>query len=123
MLQLVFIALISAGLLWASLLYLDYFTHHGEEITVPELIGIHKSELTLTLDSTTLEFIILDSAYVSDKDKGIVLDQNPGSAPITIYTVSGSQSSARRCVVRVWLSSPMQEKVNVVCAIGSDVSF
>lgn len=77
--QLVLIVFASAGILYGTLAYLDYFTLHGQEITVPDLIGLPKEDLKETLEEKTLQFIILDSVYVEGEDKGIVVAQNPKS--------------------------------------------
>ena len=71
------VAVLSAALLYGSLVYLDYFTHHGQEISVPDLTGMNKSDLEEFLSAKSLHFVILDSVYVGDRDKGIVVAQNP----------------------------------------------
>jgi len=63
--------------LFATLEYLKSYTHHGEEITVPDLIGMSKDELKDFLSPKSLKFVILDSTYSQDQKKGIVLAQHP----------------------------------------------
>lgn len=63
--------------MYGTLRYLDYYTLHGEEITVPELIGMDKNDLKEYLTEKNLKFNIIDSSFVLDLPKGSVLGQNP----------------------------------------------
>lgn len=96
-LQTVLIVFAFAGILFGTLAYLDYFTLHGQEITVPDLIGVHKDDLNEILETKTLQYIILDSVYVEGEDKGIVVGQNPqGQSKVkenrTIYITINAQN-------------------------------
>lgn len=68
---------ISALLIYASLQYIEHYTLHGEEITVPDLTGMEKSELKEFLTEKNLTFRIIDSSYNTAEEKGKVLAQNP----------------------------------------------
>ena len=79
--QLVLIVLVLAGMLYGTLVYLDYFTLHGEEITVPDLHGLDKTDLKDFLDEKDLNYTIM-----SGPTNGvIVLADNP-DIPITTFT-------------------------------------
>ena len=60
-----------------TLSILDSYTLHGEEITVPDLSGLPKEDLARVLGGKNLLFNIIDSAYLTDRDKGEVIGQNP----------------------------------------------
>ena len=73
----VLIILTVALMIFGCLELLKKYTHHGEEITVPNLIGMSKNGLSALLESENLRLVILDSTFVLNKEKGIVLGQNP----------------------------------------------
>jgi len=62
---------------WGIFKFLDNYTHHGETISVPSLEGLNLEEVKSTLEEKKLRFEILDSIYVAEAEKGVVLDQNP----------------------------------------------
>jgi eukaryotic-like serine/threonine-protein kinase len=64
---------------WALLKYLNWYTLHGETITVPELLGLNSEEVAKVLQERDLNFEIIDSLYDLHKPKGVVLDQEPKS--------------------------------------------
>lgn len=69
--------IVTVSLLFGGLQYLNNYTHHGEEISVPNLIGMSKNDLMDSLNPKSLQFVILDSTYIQEEEKGIVLAQNP----------------------------------------------
>ncbi|MEQ9063552.1 MAG: PASTA domain-containing protein [Vicingaceae bacterium] len=75
--HIILVIICCGGLLYGTLSYLDYYTHHGEEISVPELVGMHRDDLTEFLQSRSLDYLIIDSVYKPDEEKGIVVAQNP----------------------------------------------
>lgn len=81
MIQFILAIFVIAGILIGSLRYLDYYTLHGEEITVPELIGMDKKDLKEYLTEKNLKYNIIDSSFVLDVSVGSVLGQNP--APLS----------------------------------------
>lgn len=71
----VFLAVIYAGVLFGTMRYLDYYTNHGEEVAVPNLIGLQSVEAKLKLEGLGLSYEILDSIYDPKKENGVVLEQ------------------------------------------------
>jgi len=57
--------------------YLPKTTHHGETITVPNIVGMSSQELESYLDSRKLRFKINDSTYTPDAKPLTVLSQHP----------------------------------------------
>lgn len=95
--QLILIVFVIAGIFYGTLVYLGYYTMHGQEITVPDLIGVHKEKLSEILKEKNLRFIILDSVYVDGEDKGNVVGQHPGAQSKvkenrTIYVTVNAQN-------------------------------
>lgn len=59
-------------------IYLPSYTNHGESVTVPELEGMHYSELESFLKARDLRYeITLDSGFVAESNPLAVLKQNP----------------------------------------------
>ena len=65
--------------LWSLFKFIDSYTHHGESISVPSLEGLTISEVEQTLKEKKLRYTILDSIYIANAEKGVVLEQNPVS--------------------------------------------
>ena len=57
--------------------YLDKYTLHDMEITVPDLRDYTMEEMEPILENRRLRFSILDSSYVRGKAPHVILDQNP----------------------------------------------
>src|ERR1035438_4176950 len=57
--------------------YLDSYTKHGETITVPDFRGMTADKLPEFVADRHLKFIIIDSVFISKKQKGIVVEQDP----------------------------------------------
>lgn len=70
------VVLITA-LVWGTFRYLNYYTLHGQSITVPDLTGLTVEEIESFIASKKLRIQVIDSAYFPSKAKGAVLDQDP----------------------------------------------
>lgn len=55
---------------------LDRFTRHGEEIEVPDMVGMNYADVVENY-SDMFTFLLLDSIYVKDFPEGAVYQQNP----------------------------------------------
>jgi beta-lactam-binding protein with PASTA domain len=89
------ISIVFAGLLiWGVFKFINSYTLHGQTISVPELEGLTIAETESILSEKKLRFTILDSIYIAEADKGVILEQNPSANDLvkenrTIYiTVS-----------------------------------
>ncbi|MCX6181176.1 MAG: PASTA domain-containing protein [Bacteroidetes bacterium] len=76
-LNLLIALLITAGLLYVVVSYLDNFTHHGEQILVPNVLGKKTEELDTALVEKGFEYVIIDSIFDRKRPKGVVVDQSP----------------------------------------------
>lgn len=65
--------------LWGIFKFINSYTLHGETISVPSLEGLTITEVEEILKEKELRYIILDSIFVTDAEKGVVLEQNPFS--------------------------------------------
>lgn len=77
------IALVTTiALVWITLLSLGWYTHHGEELKVPDLYGMSLEEADVKINTDHLRYTIYDSIYNSDFAPGTVLDQRPFAGAI-----------------------------------------
>jgi beta-lactam-binding protein with PASTA domain len=63
--------------IWGVFKFIDTYTLHGETISVPNIEGLTISEVEEIFTEKKLRYIILDSIYVEDAEKGVILEQNP----------------------------------------------
>ena len=57
--------------------YLESYTQHGVQEEVEDYAGYHVSELNNLFSDNKLNYVIIDSVFVSSKEPGTVLSQNP----------------------------------------------
>jgi beta-lactam-binding protein with PASTA domain len=69
--------LVTIILIWLATQFLNVFTLHGQEITVPDLTGLKTEELADYLSERHLDYEIIDSVYDSKGKKGTVISQDP----------------------------------------------
>jgi beta-lactam-binding protein with PASTA domain len=69
--------LVTIVLIWITLISLRWYTHHGEELEVPDLYGMSLEEAGNKLESEQLKFSIYDSIFNPNFAPGSVLDQRP----------------------------------------------
>jgi len=68
--------------------WLTYTTHHGDEITVPDLRKLSEQQVEEKLDDLNLDYVLLDTVdYRKEFPKHSVVDQDP---------VAGSKVKAGR---------------------------
>ena len=75
--QLAFVAALSVVIIWGALKMLDLYTLHGRTIEVPELHGYQEDEAAEILEAHNLRYVINDSIFDDELDKGSVARQNP----------------------------------------------
>lgn len=67
-------------ILWfGSQKWMDWFTHHGEAIEVPSVIGQTVADAQEQLEQLKLEGVVVDSIYDKSKPAHTVLEQKPGA--------------------------------------------
>jgi len=85
------------GIVWISLILIDFYTNHGESHKVPDLKGVSIEKATDILDRLDLRAEVIDSVYVREKKLGTIIEQNPVEGSIVkpgrpIYLVINSRS-------------------------------
>lgn len=98
--NLIAIAVIGVLLLILTLLFLNIYTRHGQNIIVPDLKGLQAEEAQQLLKSKGLSLQIVDSVYNAEAVPGSVIDQTPNpnnkvkegkSIYISIYSYNPQQ--------------------------------
>ena len=56
---------IVVGLVWATLIMIDFYTNHGKTEKVPDLKGLSMEQAVEMLDRNGLKFEIIDSVFES----------------------------------------------------------
>jgi beta-lactam-binding protein with PASTA domain len=57
--------------------FLKVYGRHGEEFSVPEIVGKNIEELNTFPQASQLNFIVIDSIFVPNSNGGIILSQDP----------------------------------------------
>ena len=96
---------------WGTLVILRHYTHHGEALTVPNLMGLTLNEAENILKSKKMRWQLSDSVYVTSVKPGAVVSQNPEA---------GSKVKENRNIF-LTMNALMPEKVKMPNVVG--VSF
>jgi len=67
----------SALLIIVVFLFLKIYTLHGQGSPVPDFTGLTEQQLQHLIKSKKLRYTIIDSTYIDNLPKGIVIDQTP----------------------------------------------
>ena len=85
------------GLVWVTLIVIDFYTNHGETHQVPGVKGVSVEQAVDMLSRLDLKAVVIDSVYVKEKKLGTVIEQNPAEGSVVkpgrpIYLVVNSRS-------------------------------
>jgi len=70
-------AVIVVGFLMALLIWLNFYTRHGQSRPVPDFIGKTLDETHQLARKARVRYQIIDSVYTAEVPRGCVADQNP----------------------------------------------
>jgi len=70
---------IFVALAWATLFSIDFYTHHGESETVPDLKGLYVEEAQQLLANHHLYAVVVDSVFDKSQKPGTIVEQTPES--------------------------------------------
>lgn len=73
LLMLLFIALVFGGVL----LWLKFYTNHGQKLELPQYEGVDYSEAQEDAQSKSFELVVNDSIHIVGKPGGLIWTQNP----------------------------------------------
>jgi len=70
-------AIIVVGLVMALLIWLNFYTRHGQQRPVPEFVGLSMDQTEKLARKSKVRFQIIDSVYTSEVPRGCIAEQNP----------------------------------------------
>lgn len=77
-------------MVFATILYLDFATNHGEKIAVPNFVGMSAEKAKQRIESLDLTYQILDSIYDPKLPEGTVVEQLVEPTALSqVYVKSG----------------------------------
>jgi len=62
---------------WLVLKFINIYTNHGKTFEVQDYTGLRYSEILSNPSNDTFEYIVIDSIFDNDREKGTVVSQNP----------------------------------------------
>lgn len=77
LLNVVAIGVVAILLFVLTLLFLNVYTRHGQNVVVPQLQGFQEEEAEAILKSKGLDIQVVDSIYKKDAVPGSIIDQTP----------------------------------------------
>ena len=106
---------------------LDFYTHHGEGIEVPELKGMRYDKAYLLLQEKGLNVVVSDSGYNKSMPADCILAQTPGHGQKvkeghTIYVTVNSPSSPTFAIPDIVDNSSLREAEAKLTAMGFRLS-
>lgn len=128
-LSLLAMALIVAGFIFGVFKWLDAYTHHGEAVQVPSVIGIPTDEAMLIIEQAGLKPMIIDSVY-TDRRPGTVIEQLPeGTLPVKLGRIVYLTVNARgkqmieMIDVKDWSSRQAQSRLEEIGFVIESVVY
>ena len=105
---------------------LDWYTHHGESIRVPNIEGMRIDKARETMEECGLEIVVTDSGYNRQLPADCVLTQNPGAGLTvksghTIYVTINSSNSPSVAIPDVVDNSSYREAEAKLISLGFKV--
>lgn len=105
---------------------LDWYTHHGESIRVPNIEGMRIDKARETMEECGLEIVVTDSGYNRRLPADCVLTQNPGAGLTvksghTIYVTINSSNSPSVAIPDVVDNSSYREAEAKLISLGFKV--
>ena len=82
---------LAALLMWGVVWFLDEYTHHGENVTVPSVVGKNVRAVESQFEEMGLQLVVVDTGYVKTLPADIILQ---GWAADSRYRERGSCSDA-----------------------------
>jgi eukaryotic-like serine/threonine-protein kinase len=70
-------AVIVVGFIMALLIWLNFYTRHGQSRPVPEFVGLTMDQTVQLAKKSKVRFQIIDSVYTSEVPRGCIAEQNP----------------------------------------------
>ena len=76
-LHILILLLVAVLLVGGTFWWLDHYTRHGESVEVPDVVDLFYDDADILLAEHEMYATIVDSMYIDDRPRGVVLDQVP----------------------------------------------
>lgn len=76
-LHILILLLVAVLLVGGTFWWLDHYTRHGESVEVPDIVDLFYDDVDILLAEHEMYATIVDSMYIDDRPRGVVLDQVP----------------------------------------------
>ena len=70
-------AVIVVGIIMLTLIWLNFYTRHGQSRAVPSFIGLTMDQTVKLAKKSKVRYQVIDSVYTSDVQRGCIAEQNP----------------------------------------------
>lgn len=70
---------VSCGLVYGALRWLDVYTRHGEAVEVPDVKGLKIDKAAEVLGQSGLRYNVIDSVFSKDVEPGAIVELVPGA--------------------------------------------
>jgi len=68
---------ITVGIIMILLIWMNFYTRHGQARPVPDFYGLSMEEVQMLAKKNRLKFQVIDSVYTTQVQRGSVAEQNP----------------------------------------------
>ena len=114
----VVVALIIGALAWLS-----SYTHHGETVAVPEVVGSQVADAEYALSNCNLYGIVADSSYEKSLPAGCVIEQSPAAGTKVkggrdIFLTINAKNTPTRALPDIADNSSLREAQTRLMAMG-----
>jgi beta-lactam-binding protein with PASTA domain len=92
-------------LLLGSWFWLQWYTDHGEYVSVPDLKGLSSEQAIQALQERNLDYLVIDSIYDRKAAPGSVFDQSPA--------FESQVKDGRQVFLTIYRFSPPMEKLGI----------
>jgi eukaryotic-like serine/threonine-protein kinase len=69
--------LITVGILIVLLIWLNFYTRHGQSRSVPDFYGLNREETSKLAKKSKMKYTLIDSVYTALVPRGCVVEQSP----------------------------------------------
>ncbi len=102
---------------------IDFYTHHGESIAVPNILHKTYEDAEQMLDNAGLEMEVTDTGYVKNLPPGAILEQSPAAGEHVksghvVYVTINSDHSPMVTIPDVIDNSSLREAMAKLTAMG-----
>lgn len=77
--QLFYMALVAITVGFITIMWLRFYTNHGQKLEMPRFIDMHVDDARSIAKKKTFQVVVTDSVHIIGQPGGMILDQNPSA--------------------------------------------